>query len=261
MRETGDRAHRGPRGLPDPRHRRHPRDRGRTSIEDGLRARPRRRRGTRRGLDDRASPPRSATPSTTRPAGGRSSCRSAPTACSPGSRHDARSEDDREAGQAAGEYPGRRHRPPAAPEQRRELGAADRPGLGARTRPRRLGWRRGADRRARPDRDARRRHPARAPPTPGSRMPPASLATPQIRAAGTLGGNLLQRNRCWYYRHPAIELPEEGRRGLPGARRQSPATASASTSGRASHPTHRRSAWRCWPTTRRSRCGAAAIGP
>src|SRR5690606_15594005 len=30
----------------------------------------------------------------------------------------------------------------------------------------------------------------------------ASLATPQIRAAGTVGGNLLQRNRCPYYRHP-----------------------------------------------------------
>jgi xanthine dehydrogenase YagS FAD-binding subunit len=30
----------------------------------------------------------------------------------------------------------------------------------------------------------------------------AALATPQIRAVGTLGGNLLQRNRCWYFRDP-----------------------------------------------------------
>jgi xanthine dehydrogenase YagS FAD-binding subunit len=30
----------------------------------------------------------------------------------------------------------------------------------------------------------------------------AGLATPQIRNVGTLGGNLNQRPRCWYYRHP-----------------------------------------------------------
>ena len=28
------------------------------------------------------------------------------------------------------------------------------------------------------------------------------LATPQVRNLGTLGGNLNQRPRCWYYRHP-----------------------------------------------------------
>ena len=28
------------------------------------------------------------------------------------------------------------------------------------------------------------------------------LATPQIRNVGTLGGNLNQRPRCWYYRNP-----------------------------------------------------------
>lgn len=36
---------------------------------------------------------------------------------------------------------------------------------------------------------------------------PASLAdaaTPQLRAMGTVGGNLLQRNRCWYYRDEAF---------------------------------------------------------
>ncbi|MGO4601610.1 FAD binding domain-containing protein [Terrabacter sp. 2YAF2] len=30
----------------------------------------------------------------------------------------------------------------------------------------------------------------------------AGLATPQVRATATLGGNLLQRTRCWYFRHP-----------------------------------------------------------
>lgn len=36
---------------------------------------------------------------------------------------------------------------------------------------------------------------------------PASLAdaaTPQLRAMGTVGGNLLQRNRCWYFRDEAF---------------------------------------------------------
>ncbi len=34
----------------------------------------------------------------------------------------------------------------------------------------------------------------------------ASLAaTPQLRNVGTVGGNLLQRVRCWYYRHPHVK--------------------------------------------------------
>lgn len=37
-----------------------------------------------------------------------------------------------------------------------------------------------------------------------------STATPQIRAAGTLGGNLLQRNRCWYFRNPHIGCLQKG---------------------------------------------------
>src|SRR5262249_4626353 len=37
-----------------------------------------------------------------------------------------------------------------------------------------------------------------------------SLATPQIRAVGTIGGNLLQRTRCWYYRHPEIRCLKSG---------------------------------------------------
>src|SRR5690606_27632656 len=38
----------------------------------------------------------------------------------------------------------------------------------------------------------------------------AGLATPQIRAVATLGGNLLQRNRCWYFRNPAFTCFQNG---------------------------------------------------
>lgn len=36
------------------------------------------------------------------------------------------------------------------------------------------------------------------------------LATPQIRNVGTLGGNLNQRPRCWYYRHSLIPCLKKG---------------------------------------------------
>ena len=36
------------------------------------------------------------------------------------------------------------------------------------------------------------------------------LATPQIRNIATIGGNLLQRTRCWYYRHPEIGCFKSG---------------------------------------------------
>ena len=36
------------------------------------------------------------------------------------------------------------------------------------------------------------------------------LATPQIRNVGTLGGNLNQRPRCWYYRHPLVPCLKKG---------------------------------------------------
>ncbi|WCD84219.1 4-hydroxybenzoyl-CoA reductase subunit beta [Streptomyces xanthophaeus] len=42
-----------------------------------------------------------------------------------------------------------------------------------------------------------------------------SAATPQIRAAGTVGGNLLQRNRCWYYRNPHVSCLQKGGTGCP----------------------------------------------
>ncbi|MFJ8015817.1 FAD binding domain-containing protein [Streptomyces sp. NPDC096339] len=42
-----------------------------------------------------------------------------------------------------------------------------------------------------------------------------TAATPQVRAAGTLGGNLLQRNRCWYYRSPHTACFQKGGAGCP----------------------------------------------
>ena len=50
---------------------------------------------------------------------------------------------------------------------------------------------------------------------PGLAQAATALATPQIRATGTLGGNLLQRNRCWYYRHPAISCLKKGGEDCP----------------------------------------------
>lgn len=47
------------------------------------------------------------------------------------------------------------------------------------------------------------RHPALA-------QAAASVATPQIRNAGTLGGNLCQRPRCWYYRSAAFDCLKKG---------------------------------------------------
>lgn len=38
----------------------------------------------------------------------------------------------------------------------------------------------------------------------------ASVATPQIRNVGTLGGNLCQRPRCWYYRSPLFNCRKKG---------------------------------------------------
>ncbi len=38
----------------------------------------------------------------------------------------------------------------------------------------------------------------------------SSVATPQIRNVGTLGGNLCQRPRCWYYRSPLFNCRKKG---------------------------------------------------
>jgi len=37
-----------------------------------------------------------------------------------------------------------------------------------------------------------------------------SLATPQMRNVGTVGGNLCQRPRCWYYRDPEVVCRKKG---------------------------------------------------
>lgn len=45
---------------------------------------------------------------------------------------------------------------------------------------------------------------------PGLAAAAAELATPAIRAVATVGGNLLQHNRCWYYRHPDYTCLKRG---------------------------------------------------
>lgn len=50
----------------------------------------------------------------------------------------------------------------------------------------------------------------------------ASVATGQIRAMGTVGGNLCQRPWCWYFRHPQFPCLKRGGRqcfALPGSNR------------------------------------------
>jgi xanthine dehydrogenase YagS FAD-binding subunit len=44
----------------------------------------------------------------------------------------------------------------------------------------------------------------------GLREAASSAATPGIRNAATIGGNLLQRPRCWYYRHVDLECLKKG---------------------------------------------------
>ncbi|HWB80246.1 MAG TPA: FAD binding domain-containing protein, partial [Nannocystaceae bacterium] len=45
---------------------------------------------------------------------------------------------------------------------------------------------------------------------PGLAEAAGGLATPQIRAMATVGGNLLQRTRCWYYRAPESQCFKTG---------------------------------------------------
>lgn len=42
-----------------------------------------------------------------------------------------------------------------------------------------------------------------------------ALATPEVRASATVGGNLLQRNRCSYLRNPAFSCLQDGGHGCP----------------------------------------------
>src|SRR5487761_968603 len=45
---------------------------------------------------------------------------------------------------------------------------------------------------------------------PGLAAAAAGLATPQIRHLATLGGNLAQRSRCWYFRNPQTGCLKKG---------------------------------------------------
>jgi xanthine dehydrogenase YagS FAD-binding subunit len=45
---------------------------------------------------------------------------------------------------------------------------------------------------------------------PGLSASAQGLATPQIRHLATLGGNLAQRSRCWYFRKPKIDCLKKG---------------------------------------------------
>lgn len=58
-------------------------------------------------------------------------------------------------------------------------------------------------------------HPALIRDYPALASTAGSLATPQIRAVGTFGGNLLQHNRCPYYRHPGFSCFKSGASSCP----------------------------------------------
>ena len=45
---------------------------------------------------------------------------------------------------------------------------------------------------------------------PGIAAAALGLATPQIRHLATLGGNLAQRSRCWYFRNPKVDCLKKG---------------------------------------------------
>jgi xanthine dehydrogenase YagS FAD-binding subunit len=45
---------------------------------------------------------------------------------------------------------------------------------------------------------------------PGIAASAQDLATPQVRHLATLGGNLAQRSRCWYFRNPHIDCLKKG---------------------------------------------------
>lgn len=45
---------------------------------------------------------------------------------------------------------------------------------------------------------------------PGIAASAQGLATPQIRHLATLGGNIAQRSRCWYFRNPHIDCLKKG---------------------------------------------------
>jgi xanthine dehydrogenase YagS FAD-binding subunit len=50
---------------------------------------------------------------------------------------------------------------------------------------------------------------------PGLAASALGLATPQVRHLATLGGNLAQRSRCWYFRNPHIDCLKKGGNACP----------------------------------------------
>jgi xanthine dehydrogenase YagS FAD-binding subunit len=56
-------------------------------------------------------------------------------------------------------------------------------------------------------------HPAIQAGYPGLAAAAAGLATPHIRRVATLGGNIAQRNRCWYFRNPEFACLKKGGQG------------------------------------------------
>jgi xanthine dehydrogenase YagS FAD-binding subunit len=50
---------------------------------------------------------------------------------------------------------------------------------------------------------------------PGVASAAQGLATPQIRRVATLGGNLAQRSRCWYFRNPHFDCLKKGGSACP----------------------------------------------
>jgi xanthine dehydrogenase YagS FAD-binding subunit len=50
---------------------------------------------------------------------------------------------------------------------------------------------------------------------PGLAAAASGLATPQIRHLATIGGNLAQRSRCWYFRNPQIPCFKKGGSSCP----------------------------------------------
>ena len=53
-------------------------------------------------------------------------------------------------------------------------------------------------------------HPGIKSTFPGLQQAASEVASPQIRNVSTLGGNLAQHSRCWYYRHRHVECLKKG---------------------------------------------------
>lgn len=53
---------------------------------------------------------------------------------------------------------------------------------------------------------------------PGLAAAAGGLATPQVRQLATIGGNLAQHSRCWYYRHPHLSCLKKGGADCPARR-------------------------------------------